>query len=62
MKLTDFYNQVAGLADTDTLKIGVADTKRVLAVAFQVLEEMDATEMADTIAKGLAQAKKKRTK
>ncbi|MCA9071023.1 MAG: hypothetical protein KDA84_18980 [Planctomycetaceae bacterium] len=62
MKLTDFYNQVAGLVDTDTTKINVAETKRVLAIAFSLLEQMDATEMADTIAKGLAQAKKKRTK
>lgn len=62
MKLTDFYNQVAGLVDTDTTKINVAETKRVLAIAFGVLEQMDAAEMADTIAKGLAQAKKKMAK
>ena len=62
MKLTDFYNQVAGLVDTENTQINVAETKRVLAVAFQELEKMDAAEMADTIAKGIAQAKKKRTK
>ncbi len=62
MKLADFYNHVAGLTDTDTTKINVAETKRVLAIAFQELEKLDAAELADTIAKGLAQAKKKRTK
>jgi hypothetical protein len=62
MNLTDFYNQVSRLADTDKTKINVADTKRVLSIAFAELEKMDASEMADTIAKGLAQAKKKRGK
>lgn len=62
MKLTDFYNEVSGLVDTDKTKINVAETKRVLAIAFGVLERMDAAEMADTISKGLAQAKKKATK
>lgn len=62
MKLTDFYNQVAGKVDTETTKINVAETKRVLAIAFEMLEQMDPAEMADTISKGLAQAKKKRTK
>ena len=59
MKLTDFYNKVAGLTDTDKTKINVAETKRVLAVCFEVLNKMDGAEMADTVAKGLAQAKKK---
>ena len=60
MKLNDFYNHVAALVDTDTTKINVAETKRVLSVAFAELEKLDAAELADTIAKGLAQAKKKR--
>ena len=59
MKLNDFYNEVARLADTDKTKINVSETKRVLSVAFDLLHKMDAAEMTDTIAKGLAQAKKK---
>ena len=59
MKLTDYYNEVSRLVDTDKTKINVAETKRVLSVAFEVLNKLDAADMADTIAKGLAQAKKK---
>jgi len=59
MNLTDFYNEVARRADTAKTSIGVADTKRVLSEAFLVLAKMDAAELADTIAKGLAVAKKK---
>ncbi len=59
MKLTDYYNEVSRLVDTDKTKINVAETKRVLSVSFEVLNKLDAAEMADTIAKGLAQAKKK---
>ncbi len=60
MTVTEFYNEVARLADTDRTKINVADTKRVLAVGFSVLCKLDAAECADVIAKGLAQAKKKK--
>lgn len=60
MKLTDFYNEVAKRADTSKTDINVADTKRVLSEAFLVLCELDAAELADTIAKGLATAKKKK--
>ncbi len=59
MKLTDFYNEVSRVSDTAKTGINVADTKRVLAVAFSVLAKMDAAECADTVAKGLATAKKK---
>jgi hypothetical protein len=59
MTLTDFYNEVARQADTDTLKIGAADTKRVLAVAFSVLQKMDPADATEMLAKGLAAAKKK---
>lgn len=59
MKVTDFYNEVSRLVDTDKTQINAAETKRVLAMAFVVLSKMDATECADTIAKGLAIAKKK---
>lgn len=59
MKVTEFYNEVSRLVDTDKTKINVAETKRVLASAFLVLAKMDAADSADTIAKALAAAKKK---
>lgn len=59
MKITDFYNEVSRRADTEKTKIGAAETKRVLSEAFQVLAKMDAAELADTLAKGLAVANKK---
>jgi len=62
MKLTEFYNEVARRADTAKTAINAAETKRVLATAFDVLAEQDATELADTIAKGLTLAKKRSTK
>ncbi|MGL4421612.1 MAG: hypothetical protein ACRCZF_13170 [Gemmataceae bacterium] len=62
MTLTDFYNEVARQADTDTLKIGAADTKRVLATMFSLLAAMDAAEATELIAKGLTTAKKKAEK
>ena len=59
MKLSDFYNEVARLVDTDKTAINAAETKRVLSEAFLVLAAMDAAEFADTVSKGLATAKKK---
>ena len=59
MTLTDFYNEVSKLTDTDKTAIGVADTKRVLAVAFTVMSRLDTADVLDVIAKGLAAAKKK---
>ncbi len=60
MKLTDFYNEVTRKTDTSKTQINAAETKRVLSVAFDMLSKMDAAEMSDTIAKGLAVDKKKR--
>lgn len=62
MKLSDFYNEVANRADTEKTSITVAETKRVLSEAFLVLAAMDAAEFADTISKGVSQAKKKAAK
>lgn len=59
MTLGDFYNEVARLADTAKTKIGAADTKRVLAVAFSLLAKMDAADATDIVSKGLNTAKKK---
>ena len=62
MKLTDFYNEVSRRVDTERTSITVAETKRVLSEAFLVLAAMDAAEFADTVSKGVAQAKKKAAK
>jgi len=62
MTISDFYNEVSRLTDTDKTQIGVADTKRVLAVAFQLLATYDAATAADVFAKGLAVAAKKAVK
>ena len=59
MKLNDFYNAVAKRADTEKTSISAAETKRVLSEAFLVLASLDSAELLDTVAKGLAQAKKK---
>ena len=59
MTLNDFYNEVARQADTGTLKIGAADTKRVLATAFTILAKQDAATVLELIGKGLTTAKKK---
>ncbi|MCG6155785.1 hypothetical protein [Rubinisphaera margarita] len=62
MKLTDFYNEVSRHVDTSKTQINVAETKRVLATAFELLSKMSADEMADTVSKGLTQAKKRSMK
>lgn len=62
MKLSDFYNEVSRRVDTDKTSISVAETKRVLSEAFLVLAQMDAADFADTVSKGVAQAKRKAKK
>jgi hypothetical protein len=62
MTLTDFYNDVSRHTDTDTLKIGASETKRVLAVMFAQLAKLDAAEAFAIVAKGLENAKKKEGK
>ena len=59
MTLTEFYNEVARNADTDTLKIGASETKRVLAVMFSQLIKLDAPMVFDIIARGMENAAKK---
>jgi len=54
--LNDIYNKVAAKADTTGLKINVAETKRVLACLFDVLEDLPPDEAFDFIAKGLKRA------
>ena len=62
MTLTDFSNEVSRHTDTDKTKIGVSDTKRVLAVAFSVMATMETAVVLDLIAKGVAIAAKKQGK
>jgi len=62
MNLTEFYNEVSRHTDTDTLKIGASETKRVLAVMFSILAKQDAATAASIVAKGLEQAAKKAAK
>jgi hypothetical protein len=59
MKVADFYNEVSRRVDMEKTKINVAECKRVLSEAFAVLAKMDAAEVLDTVAKGVAGAKKK---
>ncbi|MCO8120975.1 hypothetical protein NHH03_04435 [Stieleria sp. TO1_6] len=54
--LTDVYNQVAVMADTEGVKINVAETKRVLACFFDVLEDYKPADAFDIVAKGLKRA------
>lgn len=53
VNLSDLYNQVAAKADTAGVKLNVAQTKRVLACFFDVLEDYSAAEAFDFVAKGL---------
>jgi hypothetical protein len=62
MTLTDFYNEVARKTDTDTLKIGASETKRVLAVMFSELAKLDTATALTLVAKGVETAKKKEAK
>ena len=62
MTLSEFYDEVARRADVAGTKNTVAETKRALAVAFEVLLSRDPAESADLVAKGLAAAKKKSAK
>ncbi len=60
MTLTEFYNAVAGKADTEGLMINAVETKRVLAVFFDLLEDLSPNEALDLLSKGLKQAAKRK--
>jgi len=60
MNLSEFYNEIARRADTAGTEINVAEVKRVLAVMFDVLEDLKPAEAFEVIAKGLASAGKRR--
>ena len=53
LNLNEVYNEVASKADTAGVKISVAETKRVLACFFDVLEDYKAAEAFDIVTKGL---------
>jgi len=59
MNLNDVYNQVAKRADMDGVHINVAETKRVLACFFDVLEDYPPSVCFDIIGKGLKRAGKR---
>ena len=60
MTLTEFYNEISRRVDTAGLSINVVKTKRVLAVFFDLLEDLSPEEAFDIVAKGLKQAGKRR--
>lgn len=60
VSLADLYNQVARKADKAKIKINAAETKRVLACLFDVLEDQPPAVAFDLVAKGLKQAGKRR--
>lgn len=62
MTVSEFFNEVARRADTGSTKINVAETRRVLAVAFDVLNELGAAQSHDIVAKALAQAQRRADK
>jgi hypothetical protein len=54
--LADIYNEVSRRADKQKIHINVAETKRVLACFFDVLENQKPAVAFDIIAKGLQRA------
>ena len=60
MTLSEFHNEVAKRADTEGVQINVAETKRVLAVFFDLLEDLKPVDDMDIVTKGLKQASKRR--
>ena len=55
INLNDIYNEVASRADTEGVEINAAETRRVLACFFDVLEDHSPDVAFDLIAKGLKQ-------
>ena len=58
--LNDIYNAVAAMADKDGVHINVAETKRVLACFFDVLEDQKPADAFDFVSKGLKRASGRR--
>jgi hypothetical protein len=62
MKLTDFYNEISRVADTEGQQINATEVRRVMACAFTLLAKMDPNDAFDTVSKGIATAAKKAAK
>jgi hypothetical protein len=62
MKLTDFYNEVSRRTDTRGTKINVAETKRCISEAFNLLAELPSEEAFALVASGLKRNKEKKGK
>lgn len=58
--LNDIYNRVAAKADTEGLSVNAAETRRVLACFFDVLEDYKAADAFDFVAKGLKRSSGRR--
>lgn len=56
VNLNDIYNEVARRADKEKIHINVAETKRVIACFFDVLEDQSPAMAFDVVAKGLKRA------
>ena len=62
MKLTDFYNEVSRRTDTRGTKINVAETKRCISEAFNLLAELPSEEAFAFVSSGLKRNKQKKGK
>lgn len=62
MNLTNFYNEVSRRTDTRGTKINVAETKRCLSEAFNLLAELPSEEAFLLVANGLKRNKAKKGK
>lgn len=60
VNLNNVYDEVARRADTEGLEITVAETKRVLACFFDVLEDQPPHVAFDLVSKGLKRAGERR--
>ena len=58
--LSNIYNDVARRADKAGISVNAAETKRVLACFFDVLEDQSPQVAFDLVAKGLKQSKGRR--
>lgn len=58
--LNAMYNEVSRRADTAGLKISAAETRRVLATFFDLLEDCDPRDAFAIVGAGLAEAGKRR--
>ncbi len=60
--INNTYDEVSWKADIEGVKITVAETKRILAYLFDVLEDYKPAEAFDFVAKGLKRAGTRRAR